>query len=247
MKKFLESVKNRVLTSIIVGIVYVVFTILVFTLSDMSAITAPGAGMANFWCGYIFASISFAATILVIIFTTFPKGQTISVLSPAYFSTAAYLLISLIFNSILIAFPGGSGSDAKLGVIPNIALIALYAIALILSFMAARHVNKDTLEVQRKVVDIRGLSSDFRLLADEYPSCSQEVRKAIADLADDISYSDPLGNESTAGIEESIRRVPEEIRALLEANNDEEALKAISKAKAFLKRRNAILKDSKIG
>lgn len=239
MKNFFANIKTRYLIGIVVAIVFAVFNLLVFVLSDMSK------AQANFWCGYVFCCIAFVIMAAIILITTIPKKQIFSVVSPFYMGTLGYLFVTLIFNTILICFPDGSGWDAKLGIIPNIVLLSIYLIFMILAFIGARHIAQDTQQTYQAVVEIRSLANVTLSLESEIasPSARQEVHR----LGEDIKYSDPMGNGDTASLDDDLRRAIDILKELVfNEASEEEITKAAKRARAILRNRNAVLKSTKV-
>lgn len=240
MKNFMSNVKSRYLVGLIVLIIFGLFNMFVFVFSDMNR------AQANFWCGYIFTSLAFLLMFAVVVLTTIPKRQIFNVVGPFYMATMEYLGITLVFNIFLLAFPDGTGWDAKLGVIPNVVLLAIYIIYMIVLFIGARHISQDAQRTYAAVTEIRSLANI--VFAFEPDVASAAAREEVHRLGEDIRYSDPMGNQATASLDEDLRRAISVLGELIAAEESEEDItKAAKRARAILRNRNAVLKSSKVG
>lgn len=193
------------------------------------AFCVPTEKAESFWVSYLFTLAAFALQVL------FWKAAFSGKNAPArnflgiplaYLGTA-YLVVQIAVFALFVFLPAAPLWSALL---VNVLVCGVFALCLI-----GAHVGRGV--IQQTEDDVRGRVSLMRSLEVEVESClgqagTPEERKALQRLAEKLRFSDPMGNDRLAELEETISqkvaalkttgdKIPavEDIETLLEERN----------------------------
>ena len=232
----MKKLQGRYFTLIIIGIFFVLWNVLVFTIANLKE------ARHYFWFGYAFIFLAF----LVAAGTTWlfkgGKNVTFSVLTPVYLFTIIYFIITFILNTIFMIIC--TGTNAKAIVIPNVVVILLYAAIMVVAYVGMSHIKNTNAVIDEKVAALK-LSAikvgQIAAIAED-----GEVISALNGLREAIEYSDPMGIPVTAALEADINFKIAEIGSAVENGDEKEIiLKKINFAFNKLKERNETLRAMK--
>lgn len=113
----MERIKHATLAIAISSLFIIVFNVLSFVLADRYT--------ANFWCGYIFITLSWVCLIGVELLTASKKdvGQSLFLNAPELLMTIVHLVIQTVFGIVVMAIPSFS---VRLSVCFEIVVFAIY-------------------------------------------------------------------------------------------------------------------------
>ena len=232
MKKFV----NKYAALLIFAILFVIWNILVWTLADLEK------AKVFFYCAYGFTFLSFVLVGCALAFIKINKNTILSVLVPAYIASALYFAVALIMNVIYMCFPDKEYALAI--VLPNIILVLIYVAAMIVAFKATSHISGNNKVVQEKVAKLKLTGIEIAQIATI--AKDEEVKKALMSLKESVDYSDPIGVDGTAGLEEEFSKKVAELRMLTEGGYEKDLiLNKVDAAKNKLNERNQTLKALK--
>ncbi len=234
----MAKLQNRHLTLIVVGIAFVLFNILALVIPP--ALSLLGAA---FWAAYAFSCVAFIAIAVAIYFIKLSKTAIFSTIFPLYLVIGVYFAAAMITNIVVMAAFAYNPSVVAT-IIINVVLLLLAVAAFVLIYMGVRHIKDDEAKTQAKVKNIRSLAVAVGSL--EYRVADANVKKAIRELKDAISFSDPMGNESTVEVEEAFEGQIEILKSLIASSVPaEDLLTAIADARGLLQTRNETIRISK--
>lgn len=229
---------SRYLLALIPILVLAIFNILVFT------IVGKGIKDKNttFWVGYGFVTATFLMMTATMASSKLKGGKVFGELVPNLLVVGVYALINLIVNIIAMAV---NKENATAFIIIDVILFIIFLILEILVFTGTRAISADRKEVEDKVNYINHVKVSCSLLIDRTED--EQVKKALSELLDDITYSDPMsGSDSEVKKEErKLNSFLEMIEDDIESASADELLQTIKKASNCLKKRNALIKASK--
>ena len=215
---------------------------------NILALVIPGAngklGQAKFafWGGFTFINIAFVLIGVVLFALQLDKTTIFNNTVMAYVFSAIYFIITLVLNLIfMFVFK----KKWVAGVLTsNIIIIILYAILMLVTNRAMKHMSSVTKHTETKVAARRLTTAKVEFIM----NCAENeaVKKALLELMEDVQYSDPIGVEATASLEQDFENQLNLIEQLIAGEAAEDAiLKAIKLAKNKLQFRNETLKASK--
>lgn len=113
----MERIKRAIPAIAISSLFIIVFNVLAFVLSDRYDV--------NFWCGYIFITLSWLCLVGVELLTASKKdmGQSLFLNAPGLLMTIVHLAIQTVFGIAVMAIPSFS---IKLSVCFEIVVFAVY-------------------------------------------------------------------------------------------------------------------------
>ncbi len=230
----MAKIKNRYLTLIAWALICVLWNVIVLVVADLDIVEA------NFWCAFAFIDVAFVVGGVLIVLTQLKGSNPIlSIHAPAYIVTLIYFAVTFVLNFFfMLCF--GKGEDATALVILNAIIIVAYAVAMIVSFMGARHITANEQQITTKVSELRTLEITVGALS--YKTSDAAVKNKIEELKTKIHYSDPMGVESTASAEQDIKNQVQIISELLSGGADGDVIiAAIDDAMAKVEIRNQLL------
>lgn len=232
----MKKLTGRYTALIVAGIFFVIWNILVWTLADLKE--------ANvfFYCGYGFTALAFLLTAGVIFFLKLNKNVIFSVVTPAYVVSGAYFLIIFIMNAVFMGI--SKGTNPKPVVIPNVIILLLYVAAMAVAYVAVSHIGGNNKVIDQKVAALKATAIEIGQIAAITEDA--ELKKSLLSLREEVEYSDPIGVDGTASLEEDFAKKIAEIRILIEGDNDVNlTARKIYAARNKLHERNELLRTIK--
>lgn len=184
--------KNR--NFIILGILFVLFNIIVFTLSfEKNSI---------FWIGYLFTTIAFASQgYLLYQYTQYETLFERKFLGFAFAQVnVTYLIVQLVAFSILIALKPEKLTSS---VLVYSIILAAYLVIFLMMNSGGEIILEYEDRVEQKVNYLRALDVDVSLIKNKVED--QELKTVLNTLEDELKYSDPMSSKELEDIELSIK------------------------------------------
>lgn len=227
--------KNEVRTMIVLGIVFVVFTILSFA--------PPFLKNGAFWLAYLFGILSIGVQVYVLKSAFAGQesakskfyGFPIAKIGMVYM--IAQLVLSILTMAISLFVP------AWVAVVVYIVMLGAAAIGLISSEAVREEVVRQEVIVQADTGAMMTLRSSLSMLLSKAED--DILRKALQDLADECKYSDPVSNDMTRAIEAEMTTAAAVLKEYLMNNDTEKALSACKRVSGLLEERNRLCKEGK--
>lgn len=185
--------KNKKLGYAILGVVFVLFNVIVFSL--------PTDRTSVFWITYAFTVFAFAVQIFVWNWA-FGKSETLKskfLGLPIIHIGTVYLIIQLIAFGVFLAVPGTAN---WVPIIVCTLIAGISGIFLIATEVGREEISRVKEKVQQKVSTIKSLQVEVDLIAEA--QTDTETKEALEALAEKIKYSDPMSDESLSPIEDEI-------------------------------------------
>ena len=233
-----KNKNSRFLIALIPILVLVIFNILVFSIAGKDIKDKN----ASFWLGYAFVTATFLMMTATMASAKLSKGKIFGQLVPNFLVVGVYAIVNLIVNIIAMAV---NTQNVKAFIIIDAILFIIFLIFEIIAFTGMKYISSNRKEVQDKVDYINHVKVGCSLLIDRTDDA--QVKKALRELLDDITYSDPM-----SGSDGEIRKEERKLNSFIEMLEDdiesasaEELLQTIKKASNCLKKRNALVKASK--
>ena len=226
--------KNKIRAGIVLAIIFAVYNVLAFAL--------PFVHNTVFWLSYIFSVVAIAAQVYIM-YTAFMKEEGAK--SKFYGFPIAkvgviYLLIQLVLGFVMMAF--AANIAAWIPVVLYVILLGAAAIGLIAVDVVRDEVERQDLQMKKDVFVMRDLQAKVSSIVD---LSAGDVRADIAKLAEDMRYSDPVSNETLAGIEGALFAEVDALRAAVVDGDNEAARRLCRQASATLAERNRLCKLNK--
>jgi hypothetical protein len=239
MEKFRNWIFAHIPFLIVVG-VFIIFNI-AFWPSVSGYLKDPGAH-ANFWASFAFLMVAFCA-VGAISFTKLRTKNAVVTIVPIFAITVGYIVLSLIFNIIMMAVDKFNPHIVITCLINAILMIGF--IILFLIFARSKHlVEEKTIAREERMDTWSGTFSDAYALQNF--TTNETLKKALAKFADNIKMSSSRSTEKTVQIEGELNEQIVTIKSLLKNDAEEEqVLKAVQIGEALLVQRNQILTRSK--
>lgn len=233
MKKKLTA---RLTGLIILGALFAIWNILVWTLTDLKN------AKVNFYCGYGFICLAFILVACVLFLLKPRKHATAPVLIPGYIVCIAYFAITFIMNTIFMCFP--AGNNAKAIVIPNAIILLLFIAAMAVAYYLTSRIGRNTEVLAQHHRALQATAIEIGQIASITEN--SELKKSLIALREKVEYSDPVGISETASLDEDFKRKIAEIRMLVEEGYDAELIASkIKAATNKLRERNELLMSMK--
>lgn len=185
--------KNKNLVYAVLGILFVLISVIVFAI--------PTESTATFWIAYIFTVIAFVVQI-AIWKQAFGKEDTLKskfLGFPVVHIGIVYLIIHVVALAVFTAVPTLPAWSA---IVACAVILGVSAVCMIVGEVGRNEIERVETKVQRKVSFIKELQSDVELLADI--ETDTDTKTALQQLAEKIRFSDPMSNDALAEIEKVI-------------------------------------------
>ena len=226
--------KNRKRVYTVLIVIFIVFSVIAFA--------APfGKSYAGFWLSYLFGVISIGFQVYVYNISLADE----SVKSKFYgfpiarigaFYLVAQIILSLIEMILCKVIP------VWVIIILNVILLALTFIGCIAAETMKEEIERQDEVLKKNVSNIRNLQS---LSASIVNQCSENVKKAVSDLAEEFRYSDPVSCDDSLEIEEELDVMLKELQKAVIDEDDSSVEALCKKILASLEERNRICKLGK--
>lgn len=220
--------KNTKLAYAVLGVVFILFNVIAFTVPTDKTIT--------FWIAYAFTVVAFALQIGIwnaaFKATETLKSKFLGV--PIIYVGIVYLVLQLIAFAVFMIFPL---IPSWIVVMACALVLGISAICLISADVARDEINRVEEKVNQKVFYIRELQADVEMLAEQEQN--PEIKTSLTRLAEEIRYSDPMSNVVLADLEARIR---EKVTALRTADHKLEIIAELDLLLAERNRKAKILK-----
>lgn len=179
------------------AIALVVFNVITFVITG--ATCGLSALIPSFWVGYAFITIAFIGN-LVCSILFFKEENTDKVFLNYSVIRLAYgaLIASLIAGVVVMIVPA---IPYWIGIIIDVLILAFYAIAITKASAAADIVQSRGQHVKQKTSFIKMLTADAQTLV---AKAGEDTKVSVNRVYEAIRYSDPMSNDSLAGVESQI-------------------------------------------
>lgn len=232
----MKKLAGRFTALIVEGVFFLIWNILVLTLADLKE------AKVFFWCGYGFTFLAFLLVAGVLFFLKSGKNVFFSVLMPAYIVSGLYFAATFVMDAIFMGI--STGTNAKAVVIPNVVVLLLYVAAMAVAYVAVSHIGENNRVIDEKVAKLKHTAIAVGQIA--AIATDAEVKAALAALREGVEYSDPMGVDATAAMEDDLNNKIVEIKVLVEGGYDKEMIiTRIEAARNKLNERNEILRSLK--
>jgi glucan phosphoethanolaminetransferase (alkaline phosphatase superfamily) len=184
--------KNKVSVYAILGILFVLISVIVFAI--------PTSKTGAFWIAYGFTVIAFVAQSIVWK-TTIQEGSLDSKflgISRVYLSTV-YLVVQIIALAVFTAIPSAPMWSA---IVVCVLILGIAAICMIVAKEGYGKIRNIDDKVAKKTSFVKNLQTEIELLAEA--ETDQETKAALMQLAEKVRYSDPMSSDELADIEQKI-------------------------------------------
>ncbi len=202
--------KNTKLAYAVLGVVFILFNVIAFTVPTDKTIT--------FWVAYAFTVVAFALQ-MGIWNAAFKAAETLKskfLGVPIIYVGIVYLVVQLIAFVAFMVFPI---IPSWITVIVCALILGISAICLISANVARDEINRAEEKVNQKVFYIRELQADVEMLAEQEQN--PEIKTSLTRLAEKIRYSDPMSNEVLSDLEVEIT---DKVKELKTADNKAEII-----------------------
>ena len=193
--------KNTKRVYIILGVAFVLFNVIAFAV--------PTAKTTTFWIAYAFTVVAFALQIGTWR-AAFKADDTLKskfLGIPIINVGIVYLICQLIVFVVFMTF---SVIPSWVAVIICALILGVSVICLISADTAKDEIARVEEKVNHKVFYIRELQADVEMLAELEQN--EEIKEALAKLAEKIRYSDPMSSEALADLETKIKEKVTELK-----------------------------------
>ena len=178
---------------------YVILGIL-FALVSIIAFAVPTTKTATFWIAYVFTAAAFAAQIIIWRTALGKEALKSKFLGfPIVHIGIVYAIIQVIAFAVFLFAPTLPTWSA---IVVCSVIAGVSAVCMISADAGRNEIERVEAKVQKKVFYIRELQAAIELLADNESDAA--VKTALSQLAEKIHFSDPMGNEQLADLENKI-------------------------------------------
>ena len=178
---------------------YVILGIL-FALVSIISFAVPTAKTATFWIAYAFTAAAFAAQIIIWRTALGKEALKSKFLGfPIVHIGIVYAIIQVIAFAVFLFAPTLPTWSA---IVVCSVIAGVSAVCMISADAGRNEIERVEAKVQKKVFYIRELQAAIELLADNESDAA--VKTALSQLAEKIHFSDPMGNEQLADLENKI-------------------------------------------
>ena len=216
---------------------YIIVSILVLGVFNVIAFAIPFNRNATFWIGY-------AATMLAIIvafassFYAFRGDRRSKFYGFPLISLAwGYLITQTIIGIILMA---ASMIPSYIAIIVCVIAFAGFAIGMIAADSARDVIEDIDTKVKQKTFFIKSLQLDMKDLMSGVSD--PELSKALKDLSDEITYSDPVSLEQVSSVESRIENGMMDLKSFIDSGDTKAAVAKAGEIKRLVVQRNDKLK-----
>ena len=220
---------NKILASCFPAIIFVVYTVITFIIwgDDKES---------GFWLGWVFSLIATIVT-CAMPYLTVKNGKAVKSILDGFsihFVTLIYFGAQLVLGFFCMILNEG---PMTLLAILELVLHAAYAFFIIASFIGKNIVSGIEEEQKEKVYYIKSIASDLGLVAGKIQD--EDLKKKAEKVAEIARYSDPMSNQTLAGLEATISTKVEELKdAVADEKSSEEISKIIERIEEKLLERN---------
>lgn len=187
-----------------------------------------------FWAGYVFITVALIGQLLCGLRTfQAENAEKMFYSMPLVSVSFTGLIVMLIVGALTMAIPG---IPAWAGIIVCFAVLAFTAIAVTKAAAAAELVEETGKKVKAKTAFIKALTVDAESLFAGVTD--QEIKAECRKVLEEIRYSDPMSADGLAGIESQITIKFAELKNKVSAGNAEDVKKLAEEVIALVKDRN---------
>lgn len=185
--------KNNSLGYIILGILFVLLTVIAFAV--------PTVKTGTFWIAYVFTAVAFALQIPI---WKKALGQKETLKSkflgiPTVHVSIVYLILQIIAFAVFMAVPTIPSWAA---IVVCSIILGLSAVCMISAEIGVGEISRVEEKVKAKTFFIKSLQTDVELLADA--ELDGVTKALLKELAEKIRYSDPMSHAELTEIEATI-------------------------------------------
>lgn len=227
--------KNRIRTYVILGVIFVVFTVIAFAV--------PFSRGNVFWLGYLFGVIAIGFQVYVAE-TSILKGKDAK--SKFYGFPIARIGVVYLAAQILASFVEMAWAftiPMWPVIIVNVVFAALAIVGCIAAETMREEIERQDTRLKQDVSAMRELQS----LTASLPGLCQDtdLKKTLQNLAEDFKYSDPVSKEETKEMETELKFLISEIQRALVDGDVKAAEGFCVRVKSALAERNRVCKLGK--
>lgn len=228
--------KNRIRTWIVIGIVFVVYTVLAFALPfEMNAV---------FWLSYVFGVVAIGAQIYLM-HSAFETGD--SPKSKFYGFPVAnigltYLAVQLGLGLVMMIVGTFLPVPVWLPLVAYVVILAVAAIGFVAADAMRESVERQDVKLEADVTAMRALQSK---IGGVVGLCGEELRQEAEKLAEAFRFSDPVSSDATKELEHELDMILGELQSAVVDGDSESAKALCRKASVTLMERNRLCKLSK--
>ena len=219
---------NKLLASFLPVIVFIVYTVLTFVIWGDDKET-------GFWIGWCFALLATCITTAMPYLMVKNGTEVKSILDgfSVHFVTLCYFAAALVLGLLCMIL---NDNATTFQIILQIILLAAYAVFIIASFLGKNVISGLEQEQKEKVYFVKSVAADLALVAGKVQE--EDLKKKIEKVAEIARFSDPMSNQSLAGLEGTILTKVEELKdAVADGKSSEEIIKIIERIEdKFLER-----------
>lgn len=213
--------KNSMKGYIILGIIFVLLSVIVFLIPVLK--TVP------FWITYVFTVIAFLMQIFIWK-KVFLQEKTLKdkfLELPIVHIGVVYLILQSI---ILVVFTAIPTLPLRVAIVINVFVFVIFLVCTISSDVAHDEIMKVEEKVNQKVTYMKELQSEIEIIIDS--EMNPKIKEALVKLADTIRYSDPMSCDDLVNVEERISDKVKELKV------SEDKGKVIQEITLLLQERN---------
>lgn len=227
--------KNKVRTGIVLGVIFVVYTVLTFTL--------PFTKNAVLWVSYLFGVVAIAAQ-LYVMRAAFEKETTVKskfygfpIANLGVLYMAVQLMLGLVFMVLAAIVP------LWLPLVLYVLLLGATVIGFVAADTMRDEVEQQDVKLKCNTSTMRSLRSRANALAGQ---CEQEALAAVVrKLAEDLNYSDPISGDTLTEQERQLSTLMDELERAVTDKEIDAALALCKRMTAALIERNRLCKLNK--
>lgn len=195
--------KNTKLAYAVLGIVFILFNVIAFSVPTDKTIT--------FWIAYAFTVVAFALQIKIWN-AAFKAAETLKskfLGVPIIYVGIVYLVLQLIAFAVFMIFPI---IPSWIVAIACALVLGISAICLISADAARDEIKRVEEKVNRKVFYIRELQADVEMLAEQEQN--SKIKTELTKLAEKIRFSDPMSDEQLSDLDSKISTKVAELKTV---------------------------------
>ena len=208
---------NKTLVSLLPVIIFVVYTVLTFVIwgDDKES---------GFWIGWVFSLIATAITTALPYLMVKSGKEVKSIIDgfSVHFVTLCYFGAALVLGLLCMIL---NDNAVVLQFILQLILHAAYAVFLIASFMGLNIISGLEQEQKEKVYFVKSIAADLGLVAGKIEDA--DLKKKVEKVVEIAKYSDPMSNQTLAGLEATISTKVEELKDAVADGKTAEEIGAI--------------------
>lgn len=228
--------KNRIRTWIVIGIVFVVYTVLAFALPfEMNAV---------FWLSYVFSVVAIGAQVYLM-HSAFETGD--SPKSKFYGFPVAnigltYLAVQLGLGLVMMIVGTFLPVPVWLPLVAYVVILAVAAIGFVAADAMREGVERQDVKLEADVTAMRALQSKVGGIVG---LCGEELRQEAEKLGEEFRFSDPISSDATKELEHELDTILGELQSAVVDGDSESAKALFRKASVTLMERNRLCKLNK--